>query len=334
MDKRMKTGLMKGGALLAAAAALILGTKGLPNYPLIVINNTLIYFICALGLSVLLGMSGQMSFASTMFMGLAGFVVSLLSKDYKMDTVLAALIAIAVSAAVAFLLGLALVKLKGSYFTFATIGLAQIGSSLFLNWKWLSGGSDGRLGVPRLTLFSKEIRDGHEWLIVLVVVAVLAALITERIRKTTLGRSAASARDNTIVAETMGVNVYRTKLTCFVIASVYSATAGVLCTYMNRYAVESLFSYNLSVNYVLMVMLGGVNSTFGALLGSLVVTLMPEVFRSLEAYLRLIYGVMIILLMIFMPTGIVGLIDAQRKRIRRRIKENRKAKEAEQREQP
>lgn len=328
MKKSMTPSLIKGAILLIAAAVLIVASNSMSNYILIVINNALIYFICALGLSLLLGMSGQMSFASTMFMGLAGFVASLLSKDYGMDTLLAALIAIVITAILAFVFGLALVKLKGSYFTFATIGLAQIGSSLFLNWKWLSGGTDGRLGVPKLTIFKEEISGNQEWLIVLVVVAILAALVVERIRKTTLGRSAASARDNTIVAQTMGVNVYRTKLTCFVIASVFSATAGVLCTYMNRYAVESLFSYNLSVNYVLMVMLGGVNSTFGALLGSMVVTLMPEIFRSLDAYLRLIYGVMIILLMIFMPTGIVGLVDSQVKRIRRKLKSKKSEKGA------
>lgn len=327
MKKNMTPVIIKFALLAVIVTVLIASSGNISNYHLIVIDNALIYFICALGLSLLLGMCGQMSFASVAFMGLAGFVTSLLSKEYKVDTLLAGLIGIIVSATVAYLLGLALVKLKGSYFTFATIGVAQIGSSLFLNWKWLSGGSDGRLGVPKLAIFGREISNNQQWMVVLIIIAVIAALIVERIRKTTLGRAAASVRDNTIVAETMGVNVYRTKLTCFVLASVLSATAGVLCVYMNRYAVESLFSYNLSVNYVLMVMLGGVNSTIGALLGSVMVTLMPEFLRSLESYLRLIYGVLIIFLMIFMPTGIVGMVETGWKRIKRRLKRKKIEKE-------
>lgn len=328
MKKSIAPGIVKGAICLLVASGLIMLSGKFSNYMLIVIDNALIYFICALGLSLLLGMSGQMSFASTMFMGLAGFITSLLSKNYQMDTILAAMISIALTAIFAYVVGLALVKLRGSYFAFATIGLAQIGSNLFLNWKWLSGGSDGRLGVPGLKVFGKEISNYREWLIVLLVVAILAAMVVERIRKTTLGRSAASVRDNIIVAETMGVNVYRTKLTCFVLASVLFATAGVLSVYMNHYAVESLFSYSLSVNYVLMVMLGGVNSIVGALLGSFIVTFLPEVFRPLEAYLRLIYGVMIILLMVFMPTGIVGLMALLWKRFKRKLKTGKIEKEA------
>ncbi len=315
--------------LLISGIALIIGVFLFPKiaskYMLLVINNTIIYFIASLGITLLLGMCGQMSFSAVAFMGLSGFISAKLSTVYEIHPLISAVFAVVVSGIIANLLGRVLLKLKGSFFTFATIGLVQISTNLFLNWKLLSEGADGISGVPKLDLLLIRLENKTQWFYFLVFVGLLCAGIIERIRKTYLGRAAASVRDNEIAACTLGVDVYKTKVICFTIASTLAALAGTLLVYHSSYAVESMFTYDVSVNFVLMVMLGGVNSTAGTLFGSVLMTLLPEVLRSSQHYLRLIYGIGIILLMIFMPMGLAGVFQHIKRRIFRSIKAKKEA---------
>lgn len=303
--------------LVILAFAVVTVFAKLNNYYILVINNAIIYFIAALGITLMLGMCGQVTFSAVAFMGIAGFTATVLCTKYGINTLLALIIGIIVSTFLAYILGLMLLRLKGLYFAFATIGIAQIFSTLFTNWKWLSGGPDGTTGIPKLDLTFMKMDSKLQWTYLLIIVALLCGLIVERIRKTHLGRAAASIRDNELVSATMGVDVYRTKVICFTISSCFAAIAGALLIFHNQYAVETMFSYNLSVNYVLMVMLGGVNSTVGTLVGSFMLTLLPEVLRSMQRYLRMFYGIAIILIMTFMPMGLAGLFKNLLKKFRK-----------------
>lgn len=308
----------RAGMYLVIGLLVLILPNYLTNYHLLVLNNTIIYFIAALGITTLLGMCGQMSFSAVSFMGLAGFLTAQLSKNYEMPTLLSAVLAVIVSTVAANLIGRALMRLTGSYFTFATIGLVSIFSTLFLNWKWLCSTADGISGIPKLNLLLFTVKTKQQWFYVLVVVALICGLIVERIRKTYLGRAAASVRDNEIVACTLGVDVYKTKVTCFTLASTLASISGVMLVFHNSYAVESMFTYDMSVTFILMVMLGGVNSTLGTLLGSFLMTLLPEFLRSFQEYLRLFYGIGIILLMIFMPMGLAGIFQTWTRKWKKR----------------
>jgi branched-chain amino acid transport system permease protein len=264
-------------------------------------------------------MCGQMSFCAVSFMGFAGFIAAQLSKNYGVHTLVAGIAAVIVSGITANLLGRALMRLNGSYLTFATIGVIQIFSTLFSNWKLLCTSADGVLSVPKLNLFFTTIVNRKQWFHILLIVAIICGLTVEHIRKTHLGRAAASVRDNPIVASTLGINVYRTKLICFTIANVLASISGVLLVYHNSYAVESMFTYDMSVLFILMVMLGGVGSTLGTLTGSFAMTLLPEMLRFMKEFLRLFYGIGVILLMVFMPMGIIGLVTMFINKIKKRI---------------
>lgn len=325
----MKNGLRAGSYLVMGLLVLIL-PRYLTNYHLLVLNNTIIYFIAALGITLLLGMCGQMSFSAVSFMGLAGFLAAQLSKTYGLPSMAAAVLAVFMSTAAANLIGRALMRLTGSYFTFATIGLVSIFSTLFLNWKWLCSTADGISGVPKLDLIFFTVRTKQQWFYVLAAVALACGLVVERIRKTYLGRAAASVRDNEIVACTLGVDVYKTKVTCFTLAGALASISGVMLVFHNSYAVESMFTYDMSVTFILMVMLGGVNSTLGTLLGSFLMTLLPEFLRSFQEYLRLFYGIGIILLMIFMPMGLAGVFETWTRRWKKRRRKEEDGHDGEQ----
>jgi branched-chain amino acid transport system permease protein len=258
---------------------------------------------------MMMGMGGQMSFATISFMGIGAFTATRLCKNMGLSPVISILLSICVVMAVSWLIGLVLFRLSGAYFTFATIGLVQIVSNVLTNYKPFSGGPDGITGIPKLTIAGYTFQNLYSWFYLLAGAALCCGLIVERIRKTSLGRSLASVRDNEIAAKTLGVDTYRVKIISFVIAGAFAGLSGSLIAFHNSSISASLFSFNTSTLFVVMVMLGGVNSTVGTFVGTLLVTLLPEWLRPLTEYMRLINGVGIILLMIFMPMGLAGLLQ-------------------------
>jgi len=288
-------------------------------YAMTVVNSALGYFIGALGISLMLGMGGQMSFATISFMGVGAFTTVQFSKTFGMNTVLAMLLSTLIVMALSGLLGLILFRLSGAYFTFATIGLVQIIFNILVAYKPFSGGGDGITGIPKLSFLGITFNNLYTWFYLFLAVSVTCGLIVERIRHSALGRSLASIRDNEIAAQTLGVDVYRVKIIAFIIAGGFAGISGSLIAYHNASISAFLFSYNTSTTLVVMVMLGGVNSTTGTFLGSLLVTMLPEWLRFLDKYLRFIYGIGIILLMIFMPQGLAGIYGALKSKLRRRL---------------
>lgn len=298
------------------------------DYNITVMNTVLLYFVTALGMSIMFGMGGSMMFCSISFMGIGGFVAAQLSKNHGVPPVVALLAAVAVAGVVAFLLGLPLLRLKNTFFTFATLGFLQIMTNVFRNFVPLSGGPDGISAIPKLGIGSLVLSSKRYWFYLLIVVALVCGILVERIRKTSLGRSLTSIRDNELAAQVMGVNIYRTRVIAFTIAGLLAGLSGGLLAFHNAYLSFSLFNYNVAVNFVIMVMLGGVNSTLGTFFGSMLVTMLPEWLRPVNQYLRLIYGLALILLMIFMPMGLAGVVQSIKTKMKQKRTEKTERGEA------
>ncbi len=286
------------------------------DYSLTVANTALIYFVGALGISVMMGMCGYMMMCSVAFMGIGGFISANLSKFYGFPTMLSTLIAILLTGLIAAIIGTAVVKLNGAFFAFATMGLTQIVSTILNNFKPFSGGPDGFAGVPTFSVFGWKVDGLRNWYYFLIVICVIVGLLIERIRRTSLGRSLQAIRDNETVAKTLGINTYATKIIAFVIAAALAAFSGCLLSHHNTVISARLFTVQTSTEWFLMVMLGGVNSTLGTFAGTLIVTFLPEIFKSFGSYFQLIYGIGVIVLMIFMPMGLAGVWQSMLKKIK------------------
>jgi branched-chain amino acid transport system permease protein len=302
----LKKALMWTLVIVLAFVAMLTLSGG---YSIMVLNVALIYCIAIYGISVMLGMGGQLSYASVAFMGLGAYCTANLCSGrmgFWMDTVTALLISLLLTGVISFLLGLALFRLSGRYFTFATIGLTQVAWSFYLNYKPLFGGADGITNISTIRLFGWSPKNYNEWFCLLAAVVLLVALAVERIRRSQLGRSLAAIRDNEIAAHTLGINVYITKIISFTIAGVFAALAGSLYAMHSQFVSSDMFTYERATTYTIMAMLGGVNNTAGIFVGSLLVTMLPEWLRGLQGYLQLIYGIGVILLMVFMPMGLAG----------------------------
>lgn len=307
--------------LIALLIAVVLFAAVIPgvtdNYSMTVLNTALIYFIAVLGISVMLGMGGQISFATSAFVGFGAFATANFSVRLGLPPVASILLAVVATGMFSYVMGFALFRLKGAYFTFASIGLVQIMQNVYTNLYFLTGGPDGISRIPKLSFLGFMPKNEIQFFYVILAVCVLAGLVVERVRASMLGRSLAAVRDNEIAAMSLGVDVYRTKVISFVIAGCFAGFAGALISHHNTYVSASQFSFEQSSSFVVMAMIGGIASTPGAFIGTLLVTMLPEWLRPLQEYLRFSYGIAVMLLMIFMPMGLAGILKLAGKRIRR-----------------
>lgn len=308
------------GVLLLAAYLILPSAGTTSKYMMKIINEGLIYFIAVLGLSVVLGLGGQVTFSTAGIMGIGAYVSAILTTRYGWGTLPALLVAVIACVIFSYFAGLALFRLKGSYFAFASIALVNLIFTILQNWMDMTGGPDGISKIPNLGIGSLECKNYYSYFRLIAIVAVICGLLVQRIRKTYFGRALSSVRDNEIAARCMGINPYRTKVYSFVVAGAFAGLAGSLYAFQAGYITPDPFKFDQSAIYLIMVMLGGVDSTVGAFIGTLLLTILPEKLRILQDYYQLVYGVGVIILMVVMPMGIVGLAKSVRKRFRARRK--------------
>ena len=322
--RRLPARVLVLAAIILIFSATVLKFAG--TYMLTVYNTVLVYFIAALGMSVMFGMGGSMMFCSVAMMGVGAFVAAKLCTSYGVPSLLGLLIGVLTTGLFSLLIGLPLLRLNNTFFTFATLGLVQIMNNIFKNFVPLSNGPDGISKIPKLSFLGNVVENKQQWFVLLMVIGILCGLLVERIRKSGMGRALMSVRDNELMAQTMGTNIYTTRVIAFTVAGLLAGLAGTLLAFHNEYISYSLFTYNQSVNLVIMVMLGGINSTIGTFCGALLITLLPEWLRPLKSYLKIIYGVMLILLMTFMPTGVAGFVQSMKKKLVNRLKKRKEAR--------
>lgn len=312
---------------LCLAVFMILPQKSVTNrYMMKVINEGMIYFIAVLGLSVILGMGGQVTFSTAPIMGMGAYITAILSTRFAVEPLISMIIAILASTVFSYFMGLALFRLRGSYFAFASIGLAQLFYTIFMNWMNMTGGPDGISRIPGLSLFVYKCESYYDYFRVLFIIGLICYLVINRIRKSYLGRALASVRDDETAAKCMGINTYRTKVLSFVIAGTFASLAGALYSLMEGYISPEVFKFDQSAVYLIMIMLGGVDSTFGALLGTMLLTILPEKLRFLQSYFKLVYGVGVIILMIVMPMGLMGILETTKRKTHLWLKRRKKGR--------
>ncbi len=179
------------------------------------------------------------------------------------------------------------------------------------------GGADGISRIPDMDLGFFVCETRQEYFVAFSIIAIICGLIVAQIRNTSLGRALASIRDDEIAARCLGINIYRTKIISFILAGAFTGLAGALLAFQSTNITAELFTFRQSQIFLVMGMLGGIGSTIGAFIGAVVLTLLPEMMRFLQNYYKLIYGIGIIVLMIFMPMGIAGLFKNFQKAVNR-----------------
>ncbi|WP_283681890.1 branched-chain amino acid ABC transporter permease [Parablautia sp. Marseille-Q6255] len=276
------------------------------TYTVRILSVALINYLCVLSVYVLLGLCGQNSFAQAGFWGIGAYIAgNILTKTFG-GSLTAFVAAVCGTAFLAFILGFAFFRLRQYYFTFASIGLMTILNVLFINWVDFSGGALGMKEIPTFQLFGFSADSETSKLYVVFAVCLVATFLILLLFHSSLGRSFMAIRDNEMAADSMGINSLLTKSIAFAISGALCGAAGAMWASVSGYLSYQSFTYNQSTIYLVMIMIGGTGSPIGALIGTAAITILQEGFRSLQDYMQLIYGIGVIILMIFQPEGIWG----------------------------
>jgi branched-chain amino acid transport system permease protein len=277
----------------------------------------LLYAIAAVGFYLIFGIAGRFAFSQTFMVSLGAYTAAFVSE--RTDLYLVTLVAVAVVAAlVAVVIGYLGRHLRHLYFGIMTLGAAAIGTQVFKQWEWFSGPQGTKLGIARPTLFGFEptTPDQYFWLFLAGLGLVL--LLVVLVEQSPARRDLVAARDQPVVAETLGIPVVRIQLAVFVVGSVMAALAGGLYANWQGFVATDSFGVDLSIGIFVMVILGGTGSMWGPIVGAAFYVLLPEVLSSLEQYKTILFSVILLLVVIAMPQGLVGMVGQVRHRTRRR----------------
>ncbi|MCB4804611.1 ABC transporter permease subunit [Methylobacterium brachiatum] len=302
-------------AALAAAAVALAATTPFSGYVLNILMQAATYAIAVIGLTVVLGLCGQINLAQAAFFGIGAYAVGLGTVDHGLNFWLCLPIGLALAVVLGAVLGASTLRLGGHYLAMVTISFQQILTLVLTNWIPVTHGPDGVPNIRRPALFA----DGQSYLALCVLVLAVVGWLVWHLPRTRLGRAMRAVRDNELAAGVSGIDVYRTKVAAFAIGALLAGLGGGLFAGSFTYISPDQFSFAESIVFLTMALLGGVGSPVGAVIGTGLLILIPEWLRFLKEipglYLA-IYGLAVILIVVFMPDGIWGFLGDQVRRLR------------------
>jgi branched-chain amino acid transport system permease protein len=280
-------------------------------YILNIFMQAVTYSIAVLGMTVVLGYTGQINLAQATFFGLGAYAVGLGTVDGGMNFWITLVLGIAVATVSGFILGLTTLRLKGHYLAMITISFQQIFDLVLNNWIDFTKGPDGIAGIARPSLFGYTLSDDRAYLLMCAIVLYAAIYFVWKLPQTSTGRAMRAIRENELAAEVNGVNSLKVKVIAFTISAGLAGLGGALYAAGFAYISPDNFNFARSIEFLTMVLLGGAQSAFGGVLGTSLLILLPEWLRFLKEVYLAAYGLAVILIMVFLPTGIWGLISAR-----------------------
>jgi len=309
-----RIGATRWVTLLAVAALIVLPWLEADRFVLHVLSLIAIASIVAMGLQLLLGCSGQLSIGQAAFYGIGAYTSALLTTKLGVPFPLA-LLGAGIVAAVASLLMVPITRLTGAYLAVATLGFSIIVYLFLKNEEWLTGGSYGFISIPRVALFGFVLRDPMYSYYLNVGVAAIVYLTFARIQGSRFGRAVNAIREDPDAARACGLRVTLLKSECFVIAAFVAGLAGSLYAHEVRYLAPNDFTFWKSIEILIMVVIGGVGSLAGAILGAAVVVGLPEFLRGIGDYRMPVFGAILIATMLFGEGGLAAICTTLGRRL-------------------
>lgn len=313
------------GVLALAALVLLFPQVFTSSYVLSVGIFIGLYGILTVGLVLLIGYAGQVSLGHAAFYGMGAYGSAILTATYGWPMIPAAAVTAIGTAAFAALLGAPILRLKGDYLAMATLALGIIVYVFFKEAFWLTGGPSGLRSIPRMEIFGWVVRQETHyfylvWLVVVAVVALSLNLVNSRV-----GRAMRAIHTSQVAAETVGVPVARLKVQVFALSAFFASLAGSLYAHYILFVNPPPFGVLKSVMIVVMAVIGGLASVWGALVGAGVITLLGEVLRQVLPRFTagavseqeiIVFGLLVVVVMIFTPQGLVPALGSLLRRVR------------------
>lgn len=314
--------VIAGIALLALAPLKIAGVAPVSDYAITLLIQIGYLGIAALGLNIVVGFTGQISLGHAAFFGFGAFASAYLNTTFAIPVALSIPLAGIITTAVGMVVGIPAARIKGLYLAIATLASQFILQDFFARADWFTGGSSGSMAQP-FSLFGYALKGDRQYFYVVLVYVVVMYLLATNLLRTRDGRALVAVRDHYLSAEVMGINLTRYRVLSFGISSFYAGVGGALYAHYLQYVSIEGFDLLLSIQFLAMIIIGGLGSVMGSLLGTVFMVLLPEVMEAVFAVVRatswgntpaitggLAYlkeaaiGLAIVLFLIFEPDGL------------------------------
>lgn len=300
---------------VAAAAAVYPFVVENP-YILGITNLVAIYTVVVLGLNLFIGYAGQISLGHAAFFALGAYGSGLLSTVGGLSPWTAIALAALGTAFVALVVGMPALRLQGHYLAMATLGFNIVVHTVLVEWDTLTGGPSGLAGIPSLSVAGRVLMEDRDLHFLLWGFALVCLTLALNLVRSGAGRGLAALAGDETAATALGVDTRRAKVKVFVLSAVFAALAGGLYAHAFGFVSPESFGIFASVDFVIMVVVGGLGSVWGSLFGAAIITCLPEAIDRFEEYKEIVNGLVLVLILIFLPRGLAaGIVDAVRTRI-------------------
>lgn len=302
---------IRGRLSLVALAALLVVVLALPlaldhhGYALFVATQLGVFVIAAIGLNLLAGYAGQVSLGHGAFIAIGAYATALLTVDLGWSFWVAALAGVVLAAIMGVLMALPSFRLSTWYFAFLTLAFALVFEKMIIEWRGLTKGFAGVVGIQPPSIFGHVLGPaGVYWLVA--ATAIIGFWLVRNIVRSRFGRGFVAVRDAPAAAQAAGASPARLKMLAFVIAACFAGVAGAFFAVQKTVVTPDDFTAEFSIFFLLTVVLGGLGTLWGPVVGALVFFLVPELLTGLESWRMMVYGAALLALMLFAPHGLVG----------------------------
>lgn len=288
-----------------------------------------IYSCVVIGLNLLVGYGGQISLGHSAFFGIGAYTTAILCTRYSwFPTWFGIICGVFLAGIIGWLIGVPVLRLKGHYLAMATLGLAEIGFILFTQLKGLTGGTIGIpqglnvpvSEIPPISLFGFKFTSDIRFFFLVWSIAMLLMLLNINIIRSRVGRGLRALHSSEVAADAMGINTSRYKTQVFVLSAMFAGLGGALFAHFQRYINPESFVFSVSILFITMVVVGGMGNLWGGIVGVVVLTFLPSVIQALpywipgipssltnfSNYSLVLYGILLIVFMMFLPKGIAA----------------------------
>ncbi len=294
--------------IAVALATIVILPFNLKSYGIYLLSLWMVYSIAAMGLNLTLGYAGQVSLAQAAFVGIGAYTTALLTQSGVPFFAAFGLSALG-TFVIGLLLGYPALRVQHHFLAFVTLAFNALVWLVMRNEEWLTGGTYGLSGIPRPQLFGLDSYDPRVFFFFILAVFLVLASALWWIIRSPWGRAFKALRENPMRADSLGVDIRRMTLLAFAIGSAFGGMAGALLAPLVEFIDPNSFTLSISLMILLMVVVGGAGHFLGPILGALLVILLPEWLRFTEGLYLIIYATLVIALMVFCPSGLLGLWD-------------------------
>lgn len=299
-----KTVFGKEAFLVLLFGALFLLPFGANQYYLFIGNFVLIFIILALGLNVLFGFAGQLAFANAAMYGIGAYGTGLLMKHFGIPYFVAAPAGAFIAMGIGTLLALPALRLSGIYLALATVAFAQFVLWVMMNWTPVTFGAGGFV-PPAVSFAPLPVEQPIAMYFLTWIVTVLMFFFARNAMQSSIGRAFTAIRDNEVAAQALGIDLFRYKVMAFAISGFFAGTAGALYTGVLGFVGPESFDLLQMVIQKASIVLGGVGSIMGAVVGGLLLTIILEVVKEIKFSIEIAFGTLLLLFVLFQPSGLV-----------------------------